>query len=453
MKRTCLISCALTAAVLAPASASAEPGILYIPTEAVTLRPTGLAPCGSDVNSALGCGGASSETEEPPYADAANLTTSVADNLVAYDVMVTNTRPPEYISYTMLLPGDTPLEMDAGGYQSFTCTFGGKNCGALARNRIYSTSGTTQNCIDPEIVHASMFAFGRSAGLEGVTNPEDWMNYVVDVGPLGGPDYATPPMGFQDVCNDRVEPQGFDDRGMQISLPLDCTSLDHVACDGPGGEQGQNSHQDLMEFFGARVEDTEAPVLTNIVPEDGTTLAAGDDLVLDVDIADADPVVGVRWTIQSEAIVNDTFPEGILDQCTNDVCFANWNDALPLKATDSDWNVTLEGLPAGDYVITLEAADYHGNIADMVTINVTIEGGTSDETGGSATGGNDETGNDTNDFTTGANDDTGGNDTANADGGDDTSGCSCTTSGSGREGAAFMLLGLMGLGAMRRRRR
>ena len=94
MKRTCLISCALTAAVLAPASASAEPGILYIPTEAVTLRPTGLAPCGSDVNSALGCGGASSETEEPPYADAANLTTSVADNLVAYDVMVTNTRPP-----------------------------------------------------------------------------------------------------------------------------------------------------------------------------------------------------------------------------------------------------------------------------------------------------------------------------------------------------------------------
>ena len=41
MKRTCLISCALTAAVLAPASASAEPGILYIPTEAVTLRPTG----------------------------------------------------------------------------------------------------------------------------------------------------------------------------------------------------------------------------------------------------------------------------------------------------------------------------------------------------------------------------------------------------------------------------
>ncbi|MEX1365968.1 MAG: MYXO-CTERM sorting domain-containing protein [Nannocystaceae bacterium] len=452
MKRICLISCALTAAVLAPTSASAEPGIVYIPTDPVTLRPTGVAPCGSSTNSALGCGGASMEVEEPPFAGAADLTTAMQANLVEYDVMVTNTRPPEYISYTMLLPSDEALPMEAGGYQSFTCTFGGSNCSALARNRIYSTSGTTENCIDPEIVHAAMYAFGRSSGLEGITNPEDWMNYVVDDGPLAGPDYMTPPLGFQDVCNDRVQQQGFNDRGDQVSLPLDCTSLDHVECDGPGGMQGQNSHQDLLEFYGARVEDVDPPELSNILPEDGTVLESGMDLVLDVDVADADPVVGLRWTVSSPALEEAGVEGGTLSQCTNDVCDSNWNDAVPLKPTDSDWAFTLAGVPAGDYVITLEAADYHGNTAETITINVSVEGGSVDESGGAMTTGSNETGGEEGGVitaTTGE-DDT-GDGTAGADGGDDTSGCSCTTDEPSRGGAVLMLLGLFGLGTLRRR--
>ncbi len=54
MKRTCLISCVLAAGVLAPVVASAEPGILYIPTEDVSLFPTGPGEeCGEE-NSALG---------------------------------------------------------------------------------------------------------------------------------------------------------------------------------------------------------------------------------------------------------------------------------------------------------------------------------------------------------------------------------------------------------------
>lgn len=450
MKRTCLISCALTAAVLAPTAASAEPAILYIPTEPVTLRPTGVAPCSSDVNSALGCGGASMEVEEPPYADAAALIAAMDTNLGAYDVLVTDTRPPEYISYTMLLASTEPLDMDSGGFQSFTCTFGGDNCGALARNRIYSTSGTTNNCIDPTDIHAAMYAFGRSAGLEGVANPEDWMNYELGVGSDAGPDYATPPMGFTDVCNDRVAPQGFNDRDMQIDLPLSCTSLDHVECDGPGGMQGQNSHQDLLLFFGERVEDVDPPELSNIVPEDGAMLNAGDSLVLDVDITDNDPVVGGRWTITSDAIA-EQFPDG-LTQCTNDVCDQNWNDAVPLKPVESDWAVTLDGLPSGDYVITFEAADYHGNVAETVTINVSIGGGGGeDTTDGTTTVDPTDPTNTTGEFTTGQ-DDTTSDGTAAADGGDDGGGgCSCTTDEQGPKGAVFMLLGLMGLGAMRRR--
>src|SRR5688572_24338833 len=90
MKRTCLISSALALTVLAPTMASAEPGILYIPTDPITLLPTGVAPC-SGVNSALGCGGVDAETEIAPYSDAAGLTTAISDAVAEYDVLVTNT--------------------------------------------------------------------------------------------------------------------------------------------------------------------------------------------------------------------------------------------------------------------------------------------------------------------------------------------------------------------------
>jgi MYXO-CTERM domain-containing protein len=448
MKRTCLISSALALTVLAPTVASAEPAILYIPTDPVTLRPTGMAPCGASVNSALGCGGASEETEEAPYASAAELTTALTDGLAAYDVLVTNTRPPEYVSYVMMLPS----EEEAAKSESFTCAYGGINCGARERNDIISTSGATMYCMDPEITHAAMYAFGRVSGLEGVMNPDDWMNYI--------PDYTTPPMGFQDLCSDRVQQQGFNDEGDQVDLPLECTSVDHVECpDGMNGEAQQNSHQDLLLYYGERTEDAEAPVLSNIVPEDGAVLQAGDDLTVDVDIMDADPIVGVRWVIASPALEAAGVEGGALSQCTNDVCNGNWDDATPIKATDSDWAFTLAGLPAGDYTITLEAADYHGNVAETVTIMVTIEGGTG-ETGNNDTGNVDETGSDPDEgnddnpgFTSG--DDNGESDDSGGDGGanDDSTdggGCSCSTTGT-PGGMVLMLLGFVGLGAMRRR--
>ncbi|MEM7152967.1 MAG: MYXO-CTERM sorting domain-containing protein [Myxococcota bacterium] len=448
MKRIFLTTCAL-AAVLAPSTASAEPGVLYIPTDPVTLRPTGVAPCGSGVNSATGCGGASMEVEEPPFAGAADLTTGMADALAAYDVHVTNTRPPEYISYTMLLPGDEPLDPKSAGIRSFTCAFGGINCAARGRNDIVSTSGSTDNCTDPDVLHAALYAFGRNSGLEGIDNPEDWMNYP--------PDYTTLPMGFQDSCSDRLNQFGFNDRDMQIELPLECTSVDHVECpDGTNGDPGQNSHLDMVEFYGDVVEDTDPPELTNIVPEDGAILMEGDDLVLDVDVADSDPVVGLRWIIQSDAIVSDMFPDGTISQCTNDVCNVNWEDAAPLKATESDWIVTLGGLPAGAYAITLEASDYHGNVSEMVSINVTIEGsGGGDETAGDETageGGDETAGEGGGVLSEGATDASEGGDTTPAgDDGDDTGGCACTTGDSTPAAPALMLLGLMGLGAMRRR--
>lgn len=446
MKRICLISSSLALAVLAPTLASAEPGILYIPTDPVTLRPLSMSPCGSQVNSALGCGGASAETEEDPYADAAGLTTAISDALIDYDVLVTNTRPPEYISYTMLLASDEAADMNTG----FTCTYGGISCSARQRARIISTSGSTMNCMDPEITHAVLYQFGRISGLEGVDNPMDVMNYV--------PDYTMAPVGYLDECSDRVQQNGFDDQGAPVLLPLECTSVDHFVCpNGANGSPGQNSHQDLLAAYGDRTDDADAPVLENIVPEDGAVIMAGEDVTMDVDVTDADPAVGLRWTISSPALEAAGVEGGMFSQCTNDVCDANWEDATPLKATDSDWSFTLAGLPPGEYTITLEASDYHGNVAEMVTSIVTIEGAGSD-TGGADTGA-DETGtvdptNGSN-FTSGADsgDDDGSGSTAGTD--DGGGGCSCTSgedASGGGPSAVLMLLGFAGLGAMRRRR-
>jgi MYXO-CTERM domain-containing protein len=439
MKRTCLISSSLALAVLAPTVATAEPAILYIPTDPVTLYPLNMAPCGATFNSALGCGGVDEESEIPPFAGAGDLTGSVSDALAVYDVLVTNTRPPEYISYIMLLANDEPSKMG----QSYTCTSISANCSARPRNDMGFISGTTMNCMDPEITHAAVYAFGRASGLEGIDNPEDWMNYV--------PDYTVAPMGFQDVCSDRIQQNGFNDQGDPVVLPLECTSADHAKCpDDANGDAQQNSHQDLLLFYGERTEDTEAPVLANIVPEDGAVLMQGDSLVVDVDITDADPVVGVRWVVSSPAL-EKAVPGGALSQCTNGVCDSNWPDALPLKPTDSDWAFTLAGLPEGEYTITLEAADYHGNVAEMVTYTVMI-GEEASDTGTDETGSND-TGNPPldsgNPLDSGDSGDSGG-----SEGGanDDSSGggCSCRTSPT-PGGAVLMLLGLMGLGTLRRR--
>lgn len=448
MKRTCLISSSLALAVLVPTVAVAEPAVLYIPTDPVTLTPLNTPPCGGSSNSALGCGGVSEQADIPPYAEADALTTAVSDGLAAYDVMVTNTRPPEYIPYVMLMADLDPADMS----ESFTCTSVGINCASRNRNALAFTSGSTMNCMDPDITHAAMYAFGRASGLEGIANPEDWMNYV--------PDYTTPPMGYQDSCSDRVQQNGFNDQGDPVMLPLECTSVDHFACDGPGGDAGQNSHQDLLAAYGDRTEDIDPPVFSNIVPEDGAVLMAGDAgvalLEIDVDIEDADIAVGARWTITSDALISDQFPEGVLSICTNDVCSVNWDDVSPAKATDSDWASPVDlNFPPGEYVITLEAADYHGNEAEMVTLTVTIEG---DATGTSGPGdtGMDETGtvDPTNGsgFTSGDQTDGSGSTAGTTD--DDGGGCSCST-GEGSNGtpaALLTLLGFMGLGAMRRRR-
>jgi hypothetical protein len=111
MNRFCLISSAAAVSLLSFApTAAAEPGIVYIPTEAIELYPSGIVdtPCelvstGED-NPGLGCiAGLAEAGTRDPYAQAAMLTTDVAAALDAFDIHVTNERPPPYLPHFLLM--------------------------------------------------------------------------------------------------------------------------------------------------------------------------------------------------------------------------------------------------------------------------------------------------------------------------------------------------------------
>lgn len=423
---------------LAAFPAMAEPGVLYVPTENVVLTPVSTTGCTSQVSSALGCAaGIDMVTEVLPYPDAIALRDALAMTLGPYDVHLATERPPEYLAYTMLLASDVPEPAST----SVTCSTGGIACGARKRNGIVQVFGPTPNCSVLDVPLASTYAFGRISGLEGVADPLDAMRYI--------PNFATQSGTFVDGCSPRVQQIDFDEMGVGTALPLECTSLDHPSC--PAGEQ--NGHADLLEFYGPRMIDVDPPVLSNLSPGDGAVIPEFGELVLGVDILDADPVVGGRWTVVSPVLEDAGFPGGVLEFCTN-ACDYGWDDASPLKATDSDWNLVLSGLPAGTYEATFEASDFHGNVAAPVMMVVYVGDGpdtggldTGDwETGGLDTGPLDTGGGEGPSFTTGASgppplDDSGGpppNDDASSsgpeldDGGLTPHGCACTSSPSRR---------------------
>lgn len=458
MKRTCLISSTLALTVLVPSMASAEPGVLYIPTEDVTLQPDDVGECSGvgSPNSGRGCTGVvdRATTISPFSGDLEALQAGIVAALEPYDVHVTNDRPPEYVPYTMLLP-----EIEVSSF-SLACSFGGINCGARKRNGIVFMVPETQNCSAPDLLHQALYAFGRISGLEGVDNPMDVMNFP--------PDFTMPVAAYLDECSFRSPQLNFNKMGMPTTpAQLECTGKDHAAgqCDeDPDGFAGQNSHQDMLAYYGPRAaEDIDPPEFSNLVPENGAVLTAGSngvaELTLDVDMTDADTHLAARWTISSDALVSDMFPDGILTICTNDVCTVNWDDAVPAKPTDSDWASPVAlNFPPGEYTITLEASDYKGNVAEPVTITVTIEGEVSGSEDSGSGGGVDDTAggdNDTNQppLDTGVDTGTSGDDaTGDGDGGatDDGGGCSCRTTQT-PGGMVLMLLGFVGLGAMRRR--
>jgi MYXO-CTERM domain-containing protein len=468
MKKTWLYSCLSATAVCALATtahADPIPGIVYVPTEEVELIASGTGgdPICTGVgafHAGLGCypGGGTVAA----FAGAETLVDDMRVALADFAVTLTHDRPPKYVPYMMLLPSD---DEDAES-RSFTCTATGTpDCAASrTRRRIGRTIGGSQQCTDPDLLQAALYAFGRMSGLEGIANELDPMGYDSSDSTVQPIDWTQLAHEFQDSCSARVAQFGFNDRDQIITQQFECTNADHVECE----TDEQNSYADLMAAYGEPIEDTDAPVIAIVFPEDGAEIAHDAEIVIEASVEEASDHVGARFVLEGEGLI-ELIEVDSWEFCTNQACRptegalaaapeANWHwaDGHRWKETASPFTMpSISGLPAGTYTATFEAADPHGNVAEPVMVTFTVleapegedETGGGDATAGDGTGGNGDGG----DSFTGPDDGGGTGDGPPPTGEDDDGGgCACNTSGpAGGVGAFALMLGLAGL---RRRR-
>jgi MYXO-CTERM domain-containing protein len=433
---------------------------LFVPTESIPLIPSTECPVsqGNDDNAALGCvAGLDAATDYMPAANQQDVIDGLTTALAPYNVRVTTTRPPEFVPYMMLLPGDA-VNPDS---LSRTCAGAGIDCDGVKRNDIATTSGGSMFCMDPDPVQAALIAFGSMSGLEANDNAMDPMFYQA-AAPFG-PDYANPAVEYQDLCSNLV--QTVDDMEMPNQIFCAASLYHEPYCEGMDNQT--NGHLELEAIYGAGpvVEDTTPPEVTAIGIEDGAVIPAEGSLPLTATVTDDSGLVFVRWTLQSDALIGapGVDDDGRVCKGHNGVCVVDFaSSATPpyFQVEGGEFNATeLSMVPGGEYVITFEASDLAGNTIEAITATVTVEGG--DPTGDPDTTGGDDNGDDNGDDDNGDDDngddddgdesgeDTGSDDTAGST--DDSGGCSCNTDGT-PAGAAFMLVGLVGLGIARRRR-
>jgi uncharacterized protein (TIGR03382 family) len=470
MKKTWLYPCLSAISVCAlttVAHADPIPGILYIPTEEVELLASGT---GGDPecmgtaysrHSGLGCypGGGTFSA----FTGAEGLADDMRGALEDYAVTITHERLPKWVPFMMLLPGESDDDS-----LSFSCTAtGSSDClSTITRRRIARVMDGTENCTNPDLLHAALFAFGRMSGLDPIDNPADPMGYdnaTTEPAPL---DWENPSHEFQNSCSTRVSELGFTERGEVTTVNSPCTQLDYVDCD----PTDQNSHANLIEVYGEAADerDEEAPVIAITFPEDGAELAHDEAIVIEASVEDDADHVAAHWLLEGAGL-EDLIEVDHWEFCTNQACRPtegllagagddnwHWSDGLRWKPTESSFAMpSISGLPPGEYTATFQAADPYGNVADAVSVTFTVAEPPpgSDDTGGDDNGSAGDSDPSAGDSFTGP-DDGGTGDgpaTTTAGGEDDGGGCSCTSGGPAGGIAAFGLM--LGLAGLRRRRR
>jgi MYXO-CTERM domain-containing protein len=432
--------------------------VLFVPTDTISLVPTTMCPVSQSGgnNSGLGCSAAITDPlDHMPAANVDDVITGITTALAPFNVLVTSTRPPEYVPYTMLLVGD---EVDDMGL-SRTCAPAPINCDAVKRNEIGFTTGGSMFCMDPDPVQAALIAFGYMSGLENNDNPMDPMFYQ-DAAPFG-PDFTMPALEYQDMCSNLV--MTVDD--MEMANPIACPQSVNHAPYCMDMDNMANSVAELTAYYGAGPfpEDTMPPTVdTSALPAEGDMVDG--DLDLTVTATDDMGLVFVRLTIQSTALIGldpSVDETGSVCKAHNDVCpFAfEFPMAVPYQQNpDNTYSANeFAQAPGGDYTVTVEASDLAGNVIEPIVVHFTKGGGMADSSGGMTTA-TDATASAT-DATATASDGESSSSTGiegPEDGGqtDDGGGggCGCSTE-SGAGGLASLFLGIVGFAATRRRRK
>lgn len=251
---------------------------------------------------------------------------------------------------------------------------------------------------------------------------------------------------FLDECLQIVRLQ---DNGSVTPTGAFCGSQHAQFCSGGT----QNSYQELLSIFGPGIPDTTAPSVEIISPTDGESIEGAVNLIVSF-VDDQSPMI-VNATITIEGASLD-------EPIENDGAYA----------APSELEFPIQGLPGGEYTLTIDAEDSEDNPAsDSVAFTVIGDPPMGGDDGGSNSGG--ESGGAETSGGTGAGDgDGGGSDGGDGDGdggGGDESGAVSggdtdggTAGGAGDDGGcaveqpgsttAWAALGLFGLVAVRRRR-
>jgi hypothetical protein len=302
-------------------------------------------------------------------------------------------RPPGHLPYAMVMMGGTPQMLGLGsGVLGVSCS---SDCGdRWWRDTTFAFTGAINlnnaAVLGTTALHEAAHAFGLA--------------HIGDSTRIMNPFVGSANVTWADTCTPYDAATG----------GINCMPVHDEFCDGGA----QNTHAELMAYFGPRTPDIEPPVVQILSPEDGLELDVGASVTIDAEISDDHD--GVGWKL--------IIPEVEQEQIA--------------YTFQKQW--FLQNLPAGVYTLRIEAIDHARNEgADEVTIYVGMDA--PETTGTTGDGDTDETGD-------GETDDGDDGDTEPdpAGGATDPGGCGCVTSP--RSGAGALAVWFLLLPALRRRR-
>ena len=305
------------------------PGVVFVAMDGVTLRPS----CGNgdSAHSALNCSPlVDAEVTFAPFgAQAAAEFQQLRSYYEPFDLVMTSSRPPDWLPYTMTVIGGSANQVGLSG----ACGVANVACDGLKRNHV--SLNFPQSCNG--MAETAGQETAHNWGLEHTDNPNDILYPFNNGGNKS----------FVDNCMDISHATGDGNTA--------CGYIHEIYCPAGAGEQ-QNSFAEMLGVFGAVSVDNTPPEITSVFPGDGAVIGTEEEFTITASIEENSNMVAVKWTWL------EGLPEGTDEytRCTNNVCTTDFNPGVSYTASEINWDfLALAQAPLGTYSFQVEALERH----------------------------------------------------------------------------------------------